>query len=143
LDVFYADYQKAAEASRSPYFKRLKFISFNCYKVRLRKKEVVMDLPVTIGFSVYNWAKIRMLQFFYDVLFKYFDASDYQCLQTDTDSIYLALSAESLTDIVKPELKDEFNSIYPQWFVTSNETNRTPGSLKEEYRGTGMCCLAT
>jgi len=73
-----------------------------------------------------------MLEFFYDVLQKYFDPSDYQCLQTDTESIYLALSAPELLDIVKPDLKQEFmEQIYPKWFVTSKETNRTPGLLKD------------
>lgn len=142
-DVIYADYEKAAECSLSPFMKKIKHITDNCYEVHMRKKEVVLDLPIVIGLSVYNWAKIRMLEFFYDVLQKYFDKSDYQCLQTDTDSIYLALSADNLLDLVKPELKQEFvNNVYPKWFVTSKDTKRTPGLLKEEYRGTAMCCLA-
>jgi len=108
----------------------------------MRKKETVMDLPIVVGLSVYNWAKRRMLEFFYDVLQKYFNPAEYQCMQTDTDSIYVALSAENQTDLVKPELKHEFDEIYPTWFVTSTATKRTPGLLKEEYRGTSMCCLA-
>jgi hypothetical protein len=84
-----------------------------------------------------------MLQFFYDILQKYFDPTDYQCMQTDTDSIYLALSKPNLLDLVRPELKVEFfRDIYPNWFVSSKETKRTPGLLKTEYEGTAMCCLA-
>jgi hypothetical protein len=143
IDVFYTDYEKAAELSLSPYIKKVKFISQNCYEVHMRKKEIKMDLPIVVGLSVYNWAKIRMLEFFYDVLQKYFDPSVYQCMQTDTDSIYLSISSPDLLDIVKPELKQEFlENVYPKWFVTSKETKRTPGLLKKEYEGTAMCCLA-
>uniref|UniRef100_A0A915I2C6 Uncharacterized protein n=1 Tax=Romanomermis culicivorax TaxID=13658 RepID=A0A915I2C6_ROMCU len=108
----------------------------------MKKPEIFLDLPIVVGLSVYNWAKVRMLEFFYDVLQKYFDPADYQCMETDTDSIYLAISAPNLLDIVKPHLKAEFlNNVYPKWFVTSPQQKRTPGLLKVEWSGTAMCCL--
>uniref|UniRef100_A0A915KE30 Uncharacterized protein n=1 Tax=Romanomermis culicivorax TaxID=13658 RepID=A0A915KE30_ROMCU len=40
----------------------------DCYEVHMRKLEITLDLPIVIGLSVYNWARIKMLEFFYDVL---------------------------------------------------------------------------
>uniref|UniRef100_A0A915HZS6 Uncharacterized protein n=1 Tax=Romanomermis culicivorax TaxID=13658 RepID=A0A915HZS6_ROMCU len=57
MDVFYVDYEKAAELGLSPYIKKIKCITEKCYEVHMRKKEIVLDLPIVVGLSVYNWAK--------------------------------------------------------------------------------------
>ena len=43
---------------------------------------------------MYQYAKLRMLQFFYDFLDKYLDRRDFQ--MCDTDSAYIAISGESV-----------------------------------------------
>uniref|UniRef100_A0A915JKU1 Uncharacterized protein n=1 Tax=Romanomermis culicivorax TaxID=13658 RepID=A0A915JKU1_ROMCU len=73
----------------------------------------------------------------------YLDKSMYQCMETDTDSIYLTLSSNNPLDAVKPECKEEFmEKIYPKWFVKRKEDKQMPGMLKVEWQGTAMCCLA-
>ena len=49
-----------------------------------------------IGFFVYQNAKLRMLPFYYDVLDKYLDRSDFQYCEMDTDSAYIAIAGESV-----------------------------------------------
>ena len=49
-----------------------------------------------------------MLEFYYDFLDRYFDRKDFELIQMDTDSNYIAISPETLEDIVKPELQKEF-----------------------------------
>uniref|UniRef100_A0A915K360 Uncharacterized protein n=1 Tax=Romanomermis culicivorax TaxID=13658 RepID=A0A915K360_ROMCU len=50
----------------------------------------------------------------------YFDQSCYHYMETDTDSIYLALSCNELLDAIKPELQEKFiRDINPKWFVTA------------------------
>ena len=61
-----------------------------------------------VGFFVYQYAKLRMLQFYYDFLDKYLDRADFQMCEMDTDSAYIAISGESVESLVKPELKAEF-----------------------------------
>ena len=49
------------------------------------------------------------------------------------DSLYMALSGQHLEELVKPELKDEFNSIKDLWFPRTDTNDhavfdaRTPG----------------
>ena len=42
------------------------------------KHKIIMDTPIQIGCAVYQLAKLRMLQFYYDCLDKYVDRSDFQ-----------------------------------------------------------------
>ena len=52
-----------------------------------------MDTPMQIGCAVYQLAKLRMLEFYYDCLDKYIDRSDFQYVEMDTGLAYLGLSA--------------------------------------------------
>ena len=56
-----------------------------------------------------------MLEFYYDFLDRYFDRRDFELIQMDTDSNYMAISAEKLEDIVKPELQTEFEAKKKEW----------------------------
>ena len=51
-----------------------------------------------------------MLEFYYDFLDKYIDRRDFELIQMDTDSNYMAISGQRLEDIVRPELKAEFKA---------------------------------
>uniref|UniRef100_A0A915IGT9 Uncharacterized protein n=1 Tax=Romanomermis culicivorax TaxID=13658 RepID=A0A915IGT9_ROMCU len=63
----------------------------------------------------------------YDMLQKYFDTTDYQCMETNMDSIYQTILAENLLDIVKPGFKNEFLAkTYLNWFVTNPEVCDKP-----------------
>ena len=41
----------------------------------------------------------RMLEFYYDFLDRFIDTRDYELIQMDTDSLYFALSGNSLDDV--------------------------------------------
>ena len=48
------------------------------------------------------------LEFYYDFLDYYLSREDFQILEMDTDSNYLRIAAESVEDLIKPELKEQF-----------------------------------
>jgi hypothetical protein len=50
----------------------------------LRKKRVTHDLPIQLGFFVYSYAKLKMLEFYYDVVDRFVDRSDFCLLEMDT-----------------------------------------------------------
>ena len=60
--------------------------------------------------AVYQLAKLRLLEFYHDFLDSYIDRRDFELIQMDTDSLYIALSEKSIDDIVKPEMRDEYFS---------------------------------
>ena len=67
-----------------------------------------MDLPIQIGFFVYQYAKLRMLEFYYDLIDKFLDRSDFEYCEMDTDSVYIALLGESVDALIKPQLRAEY-----------------------------------
>ena len=53
----------------------------------------------------------------------------------DTDSLYFALSANKLEDVVKPDLQTEFENCKKDWLAWDTFSNRTPGLFKLEFEG--------
>ena len=66
-----------------------------------------MDNHIQIGCDVYQLAKLRMLQFYYDCIDKYVDRSDFQYIEMDTDSDSLFCPVSILDDVNKPDMKEE------------------------------------
>ena len=80
------------EIFRSPFFEDLEEISNGAFEVRQRKRQVTITRPYQCGIAVYQLAKLRMLEFYYDFLDKFCDRRDFELIQMDTDSFYMALS---------------------------------------------------
>ena len=53
-------------------------------QVTSKKKSIKHNLPIQIGFFVYQYAKLRMLEFFFDVIDKFISRDDYCLLEMDT-----------------------------------------------------------
>ena len=61
---------------RSPFFEDLEEINEGVFEVRQRKKQVTITRPYQCGIAVYQLAKLRMLEFYYDFLDKFCDRRD-------------------------------------------------------------------
>ena len=123
-------------------------------------------------FFVYGYAKLRMLEFYYDFLDFYINRQDFECCEMDTDSLYYALSSSNLEDVIKPGKKKEFYENYHKWlpaqacpshkeeFVSKksqglpfdphsccvkqqNFDKRSPGLFKLEWEGAGFIGLCS
>ena len=94
---------KALRSSFSP-------ISTRFGKLESRKPRVTIRRPFQVGIAVYQLAKLRMLEFYYDFLDRFVDRSDFELIQMDTDSNYMAISGDSLEEVIKPELRAQFEA---------------------------------
>ena len=52
-------------------FRQLEVVTDNAYEVEMSKSVVKCIHPLHIGFFVYQYAKLRMLQFYYDFIGRY------------------------------------------------------------------------
>ena len=78
-----------------------------------------------------------MLEFYYDFLDEYLNRRDFELIQMDTNSIYMAISGNSINEIVKPELREEYhNGGKGKFLSTSKDHDRTPGLFKQEFQKT-------
>ena len=76
---------------RSVWFQDLEEIG-DVYEIEMRKRQVVINRPFQVGIAVYQMAKLRILQFYYDCLDRYLDRRDFELMQMDTDSLFFGLS---------------------------------------------------
>ena len=109
---------------RSPFFEDLEEINKGVFEVRQRKRQVTITRPYQCGIAVYQLAKLRMLEFYYDFLDKFCDRRDFELIQMDTDSFYMALSANDFDEIIKPEMKELYK-----------EEKRIGWLLQKEFQG--------
>ena len=142
-NVIYTKDEKVVErALRSAYFSDLDEVG-QAYELESRKPRITIRHPFQIGIAVYQLEKLRMLEFYYDFLDRYFDRRDFKLILMDTDSNYMAISAERLEDIVRPELQTEFVAKKQEWLAWDKRRGRTPGLFKLECEGRRMTALCS
>ena len=140
--VYTKDEKLVDRALRSAFFEDLDEIG-SAYELESRKPRVKITRPFQIGLVVYQLAKLRMLEFYYDFLDRYASRRDYELIQMDTDSNYMAISGDKLEDIIRPELRAEFEATKKQWLAWEKWSGRTPGLFKFESEGSGMIALCS
>ena len=138
--TFTTDGNEVDMALRSPFFEDLEEIG-DAYEIQERKRKVEITRPYQCGIAVYQLAKLRMLEFYYDFLNNYVDRRDFEYIYMDTDSAYFAISGESLRDVVKPELLEEYDKEVGKWLATDKYSEKTPGLFKPEFIGVKMIAL--
>ena len=141
--VMYTKDEKVVDrALRSAFFEDLDEIG-QAYELESRKPRILINRPFQIGIAVYQLAKLRMLEFYYDFLDRYVDRRDFELVQMDTDSNYMAISGDKLEDIIRPELRAEFEATKKNWLAWDKWSGRTPGLFKLESEGSAMIALCS
>ena len=69
-----------------------------------------------------------MLELYYNFFKQFCDLDKYEELETDTDSLYLALFEENLEDVILPEKRAEWNKLRSK-DCTDNFTAKTTDSF--------------
>ena len=82
----------------------------NLKEVELLKSTIEHREPITVCFFILQYAKPRMLEFFYNFFHKYCNENKFEKLEMSTDSLYL-LSAEKLKDFILPDKKTQWTQI--------------------------------
>ena len=79
-----------------PAFISLTEINGDLFEVERAKTRITLDLPVALGFAIlqYEYATLRMLQFYYSCLDKYIDRTDFELIEMDSGSLYWPMGSE-------------------------------------------------
>ena len=133
------------------------------YELEMAKRKIKLDLPIQLGYFILQYAKLCMLEFYYDFMDVYVDRTNFEYCEMDTDSAYMAISGSCLEEMIKPEMKENYlkglygfcnddeivaDSQY-HWFPCTCCTKhakynkRTPGLFKLEYQGDEMIGLCS
>ena len=99
----YLNDEKTHKAIKESFFKRLNTIEKNLYELELLKSTIEHREPIIVGFFILQYAKLRMLELYYNFFDKFCDVNKFEELEMDTDSLYLALAEENLYDCIQPD----------------------------------------
>ena len=155
----YAKEKNLMNHLNNPSLKTLNHLNEGIYEIEKTKTKVVHDLPIQIGVFVFNYAKLKLLEF-WEFINNYLVNDLYQLMECDTDSLYIAFARDNIDECVKPELLKEWHDKKWEWFSSEDtETQidlgeqefmskkdfekRTPGKFKPEFVGDGMVCLCS
>ena len=153
---------KAKLKVNNPRFKMLNELDDELFEIEQAKAKIRLDLPISLGYFILQYAKLRMLEFYYDCLLTHVNKCDFEYMEMDTDSAYFAISGNSLLDIMKPSMKPTFlerinsncNNIdqiadtlnfFPRECCDTHIRfdKRTPGLFKLEASGDEMIALSS
>ena len=128
----------------------------NClYEIELAKAQIEHKEPIIVGFFILQYAKLRMLELYYNFYTRFCDVNKLEELEMDTDSLYIDLAEKELEDCIRPEMIAEWQRLRSNDFVDNftadavanffprtsfvkqkQHEKREPGLFKEELR----CC---
>ena len=110
-------------------------LSDGYYEVERTKQSISVNISIHIGVFILIYAKLHILEFYYDCVDKYLSHEDFLYCEMDTDSVYMAISGNSFEEVIKPELPEEFKKDKRNWFVTPRalQGKCTPGLFKVEF----------
>ena len=107
----YLSEEKTHAAIKSKQFKKLDHVNNSLYEVELTKAQIEHREPIIVGFFVFQYAKLRLLELYYNFFTRFCDVNKFEELEMDTDSLYLALAEKELGDCIRPEMRTEWQSL--------------------------------
>ena len=156
----YLTNEKTHAAIISKLFKMLDPVNNSLYEVELAKAQIEQKEPIIVGFFILQYAKLRILELYYNFFTRFCDVNKFEELEMDTDLLYLALAEKELEDCIRPEVRVEWQMLRSNDCVDSftadavanffpriccvkhkQHDKKEPGLFKEEFRCTEMLCL--
>ena len=158
----YLNDEKTQGVINTKLFKRLDHINDQFFEVEVAKAEIELKESIIVGFFILQYAKLRMLELYYNFFERFCDVNKLEELEMDTDSFYLALSEQELYDCIREETKAEWelmrtedckddftanatSNFLPRTCCTKHKKHdkREPDIFKGELRCTEMFCLCS
>ena len=155
--------ENAATMINSQRFKKLTTLNEEqeLYEVELRKKVLNMNVPLQIGFTILQYAKLRMLEMYYDFIDYFIDRQHFELGEMDTDSLYMGFTNENINNLIKENLQEEYNNLIfnqckdidlkpeeGRFFIPrqccekhTKWDSKIPGIFKTEYSGKELISL--
>lgn len=93
-----------------PQFKKLPILldKEELYEIEKSKKVIKLNLPIQIGYFILQYAKLHMLQFYYDFMDRFVDRADFEYCEMDIDSAYMAISGPSFESVIKSDMLQHY-----------------------------------
>ena len=169
---YVASQHEASLLVNNPHFRKLTELPNNLFEAEMWKKVIELNLQIQLGYFILQYAKLRMLEFYFDFLDVYIDRNNFKYIEMDSDSAYFAIAGHNLDDVIRPHLTRQYFNELHRWMPSEhcddhhqkyveckikNESfaqspccvkrqlfdKRTPGLFKLESSGDEMICLSS
>ena len=139
----------------SKLFTKLDHLNNSFYEVELAKAEIEHKEPMIVGFFILQYAKLRLLELYYNFFIRFCDVGKFEELEKDTESLYLALAEKELEVCIRPEMRaerqrlrsndcvdsftaDAVANFFPRTCCVKHkqQDKKEPGLFEEEFRCT-------
>ena len=140
------DYYNKAMIASMLTFVKYEEISPTLLEVEKKRDKVVYDQMRYVAKAIFDRAKLSVLKFYHDFLKRVLKEGCYSLMETDTDSIYLALTHEKFEDNIDPDKMDLYERLKSQYFLTADcgeFGKRQPNRYKVECEGHQMVSLCS
>ena len=87
--------EKTHAAIVSKLFKKLDHVNNLLYEVELAKAQIEHKEPIIASFFILQYAKLRMLELYYNFFTRFCDINKFENLEKDTDLLYLVLPTKN------------------------------------------------
>ena len=144
--VLYVDAKEHDRCVCDPLFKKSTPLNDEgtLFEVEMSLDKIIWDLPMQIGFFVYQYAKLRMLEFYYDFIDRFISREDFELAEMDTDSLYMGISANSLEDLIKPGKREAFYQEFSKYLQAESCENHRQAFVDTRVQGgewqRAQCC---
>lgn len=119
----------------NPRFKDRKIFDENMAIVEFHKKEVKLNKPIYVGFSVLELSKVKMMDFHYNYIQKKYGSKAKLCI-TDTDSLVYHIETEDVyEDFYKDKELFDFSDFSKDSKFHCDDNKKVVGVFKEENKG--------
>ena len=108
---FFWNDEKTHKAKNEPLFKWLNTVQKDLYEFELLNSTIEHKELIIVGFYILQYAKLRMLELYYNFFVKVCDVNKFEDIEMDTDLLYLALAEKNLSDCIRPEKNDDWEKL--------------------------------
>ena len=91
----YLSCEKTHAAINTKLFKKLDHVNNSLYEVELVKAQIEHKEPIIVRFLILQYAKLRMLELYYNFFTRFCDVNKFEDLEMDTNSLCLALAEKN------------------------------------------------
>ena len=149
-------------AVNSKLFKKLDHVNNSLFEVEISKEQIEHEKPIIVGFFILQYAKLRVLELYYNFFTRFCDVNKFEELEMDTDSLHLAFAEKELKHCIRPEMRAEWQrwrsndciDIFTADAVAiffsrtccvkhNQHDKREPGLFREEFRCTEIIYLCS
>ena len=98
--------EKTHAAINSKLSKKPDNVNNSLYEVELAKAQIEHKEPIIVGFFILQYAKMRLLELYYNFFTRFCDVHKFEELEMDTDSLYPALAEKEQENSRRPEIAE-------------------------------------